>query len=84
MLANFWNKGPNNGKAIITGKRVDRGAGYGLEIPCSYIFYGDNDISSPWLGGKDGKHWDNFNVAGPECWQIRTVYFRPTDTQELL
>ena len=24
------------------------------------------------------------NGADPECWQIRTVYFRPTDTQELL
>ena len=52
MSANFWNQGPNNGQAIITGKRVDRGAGYGLEITCSYIFYGDNDISSPWLKEK--------------------------------
>ena len=42
----------NNGKAIITGKRVNRGADYGLEIPCSYIFYGDNDISIPWLKEK--------------------------------
>ena len=34
------------------GKCVDQGAGYGLEIPCSYIFYGDNDISIPWLREK--------------------------------
>ena len=49
MLANFLKRRTNNGKAIITGKRVNRGAGYGLEIPCSYIFYEDNDISIPWL-----------------------------------
>ena len=28
------------GKAEVTGKRVNRGAGYGLEIPCTYIFAG--------------------------------------------
>ena len=31
---------------------VNRGAGYGLEIPCSYIFDGDSDISIPWLREK--------------------------------
>ena len=33
----------DGGKAIVTGKRANRGAGYGLESPCNYIFYGDND-----------------------------------------
>ena len=36
----------------MTGKCVNRGTGYGLEIPCSYIFYGDNDSSIPWLKEK--------------------------------
>ena len=51
-VSKFLKRRTNNGKAIITGKRVNRGAGYGLEIPCSYIFYGDNDISIPWLKEK--------------------------------
>ena len=42
----------NNGKAIVRGKRVTWGAGYGLEIPCSCIFYGDHYISIPWLREK--------------------------------
>ena len=44
----FLKQRTNNGKVIITRKCANRGAGYGLEIPCSYIFYGDNDISVPW------------------------------------
>ena len=27
-------------KAFVTGGKVNRGAGYGLEIPCVYQFYG--------------------------------------------
>lgn len=42
----------NKGKVVITGKRVNRGAGYGLEIPCKYIFYGDNQAFIPWLKSK--------------------------------
>ena len=30
----FLNRGTNNGFAVVTGKKVNRGAGYGLEIPC--------------------------------------------------
>ena len=37
----------NKGKVVVTGKRVNRGAGYGLEIPREYIFYGDNKTSIP-------------------------------------
>ena len=51
-VSKFLKQRTNNGKAIITGKHVNRGAGYGLEIPCSNIFYGDNDISIPWLREK--------------------------------
>ena len=51
-VSKFLKRRTNKGKAIITGKHGNRGAGYGLEIPCSYIFYGDNDISIPWLREK--------------------------------
>ena len=51
-VSKFLKRGTNNGKAIITGKLVNRGAGYGLEIPCNYIFFGDNDTSIPWLREK--------------------------------
>ena len=37
---------------VVRGKRVNRGAGYGLEIPCQYIFYGDTKMSLPWLQSK--------------------------------
>ena len=30
----------NNGIAEISGQKVNRGAGYGLEVPCVYCFYG--------------------------------------------
>ena len=40
------------GKTVVRGKRVNRGAGYGLEIPCQYIFYGDTKMSLPWLQSK--------------------------------
>ena len=34
------------------GKPVNRGAGYGMEIPCKYVFYGDVETSLPWLKSK--------------------------------
>lgn len=30
----------NKGEVEVTGARVNRGAGYGLEIPCMYRFFG--------------------------------------------
>ena len=32
----------NSARVIIKGKRVNRGAGYGLELPCEYHFEEDN------------------------------------------
>ena len=29
---------------FVTGKRVNRGAGFGLEIPVNYIFYGNSRV----------------------------------------
>ena len=34
----------NSARVIIKGKRVNRGAGYGLEVPCEYHFEGDNVV----------------------------------------
>ena len=35
-LAKFLKRATNIGKVVIKGKRVNRGSGYGLEIPCEY------------------------------------------------
>ena len=49
FVSKFLKRGTNKGKTVVRGKRVNRGAGYGLEIPCQYIFYGDTKMSLPWL-----------------------------------
>ncbi len=36
----FLNRSTNQGFAVVTGMKVNRGAGYGLEIPCTYRFCG--------------------------------------------
>ena len=41
----------NYARVIIKGKGVNRGAGYGLEVPCEYHFEGDN-FSCNWLKEK--------------------------------
>ena len=43
-LTKFLKRATNIGKVAITGKRVNRGGGYGLEIPCEYQFMGDGCI----------------------------------------
>lgn len=49
-LTKFLKRLSNSGKVIIKGKRVNRGSGYGLELPCEYHFQGDNSrIRSPVL-----------------------------------
>ena len=34
----------------VTGKRVNRGGGYGLEVPCQYSFKGNSPVVK-WLSG---------------------------------
>ena len=41
----------NKGRAVVKGKRVNRGVCYGLEIPCEYCFTGD-EFSIQWLKSK--------------------------------
>ena len=47
----FLKRATNSGKALIRGKRVNRGGGYGLEIPCEFHFAGD-EFSINWLKKK--------------------------------
>ena len=52
LVNNFFFRGTDKGKTVERGKRVNRGARYGLEIPCQYIFNGDTQMSLPWLKSK--------------------------------
>ena len=36
----FLRRSTNSGVAEVTGSKVNRGGGHGLEIPCKYTFYG--------------------------------------------
>ena len=40
VLSHFLNRATNTGVAEITGDKVNRGGGYGLEIPCLYRLSG--------------------------------------------
>ena len=50
-LKKFLKRASKIGKAVIKGKRVNRGGGYSLEIPCEYQFMGDA-FSISWLKEK--------------------------------
>jgi len=47
-VTKFLKRPTNSGKVTVTGKRVNRGAGYGLKLLCEYLFYGDK-FSCEWL-----------------------------------
>ena len=40
VVSAFLKRSSNKSLVEVTGIRVNRGAGYGLEIPCKYHFYG--------------------------------------------
>ena len=50
-LTKFLKRPTNKGRAVVKGKRVNRGAGYGLEIQCEYCFTGD-EFTIQWLKSK--------------------------------
>ena len=50
-LTKFPKRATNSGKAVIRGKRVNRGGGYGPEIPCKFHFTEDQ-FSINWLKEK--------------------------------
>ena len=58
-VTKFLKRASNSGTALITGKRISRGAGYGLELPCELKFQGDK-YSCDWLKEKLKK--ENFDV----------------------
>ena len=39
-ISAFLSRGVNAGFVEVTGPKINRGGGYGLEIPCIYRFYG--------------------------------------------
>lgn len=50
-LTKFLKRATNSSKVVVRGKRVNRGGGYGLEVPCVYSFTGDA-FSIGWLKAK--------------------------------
>ena len=48
-LTRFLKRQTNCGKVVIKGKSVNRGVDFGLEVPCEYIFEGD-DLSCEYPG----------------------------------
>ena len=51
-LTRILKRQTNCGKVVIKGKPVNRGGDFGREVPCEYIFEGD-DLSCEWLHRKD-------------------------------
>ena len=58
-VTKFLKRASNSGTVVITGKRINRGAGYGLELPCEFKFQGGK-YSCDWLKEKLKK--ENFDV----------------------
>ena len=46
LVSGFLRRDVNKGLVEVTGLKVNRGAGYGLEIPCMYHFYGAKSFKS--------------------------------------
>uniref|UniRef100_A0A1X7UPP5 HIRAN domain-containing protein n=1 Tax=Amphimedon queenslandica TaxID=400682 RepID=A0A1X7UPP5_AMPQE len=40
IVSHFLKREVNKAFVEVTGDRINRGGGYGLEVPCSYKFYG--------------------------------------------
>ena len=40
VISQFWKRDCNKGVARITGKRINRGGGYGLQAPFKFCLYG--------------------------------------------
>ena len=58
-VTKFLKRALNSGTVLITGKRIHRVAGYGLELPCEFKFQG-NKYSCDWL--KEELKKENFDV----------------------
>ena len=58
----FLKRATNNGKTVVKGKRLNRGGGYGLEVPCEYNFMRDK-MSIEWLASKLTKEGFDFTLS---------------------
>jgi hypothetical protein len=47
-VSKFLNRATNSGTVLIKGKRINRGASYGVEVSCKFTFKGDS-FSCSWL-----------------------------------
>ena len=56
----------------VTGKRVNRGAGYGLEIPVQYIFVGA-EKAVEWAEKHIKKAFENVNKKVTKCLKYKNV-----------
>ena len=63
-LSEFLKRPTNCTKVIIKRKQVNRGGGYGLEVPCEYISEGDS-FSCGWLQAKLIKGEFDVQCGGP-------------------
>lgn len=43
VVSHFLRRGTNKATVEVTGAAMNRGAGYGMEIPCKYRFYGSSE-----------------------------------------
>ena len=66
MTAEFLQFPNHRIRVVLIGKRVNRGAGFGLEIPVDYNFYGDSRITT-WLKKGLEKLDNSLNVNVEEC-----------------
>ena len=53
-LTKFLKRPKNSGTVTVTGRKVNRGAGYGSERPCEYPICGDK-FSCEWLKKKNSQ-----------------------------
>ena len=44
LVSAFLKRDVSKGLVEVTGLKINRGAGYGLEIPCKYHFYGAKSL----------------------------------------
>ena len=44
LVSAFLRRGVSKGPVAVTGTKTNRGGGYGLEIPCTYRFYGSKSF----------------------------------------
>ena len=51
-VTTFLKRATNSGTVIIKGKRVNREAGYGVELPCKFNTFKGDSFSCSWLKDK--------------------------------